>query len=47
MKYGGCLGSHAALDRLMPSVGELGLRYNISTVFLVSDNVRSVVNTAK
>ena len=47
MKYGGCVGSHTTLDRLMPSVGEMGLRYNISTVFLVSDTIRPVANTAK
>lgn len=31
----------------MPSVGEIGMRYNISTVFLVSDSLRPVASTSK
>jgi len=47
IKLGGCVGQHTWLDRLMPAVGEIGMRYNISTVFLISDSIRPVAATSK
>jgi len=47
VRLGGCAGSHEWLDKIMPAVGEVAMRYNISTVLLVTDSLRAVAATSK